>query len=499
MDSNALKRLYRVLTSLGVLLGSSVAIFAVLRVAPGAVWSTLPEIVERLPATIELAFVAFVVSVAVGAIIGFARARARAPALRSVFAVVSLVCRAIPIVVLAQLFPLLVMFTTRLPLAGMASSDAFDLRDRLAHMVEPVLMFALPFGGWSSSIFFDFFRASNGGSRTSIRRIAGTVAMTAALIGPALLSTSVFVEAAVAWPGVARLFLNAVSQRDAALIGGILLVYSVAIVLIKLCSEFAPAVAPVPTSGAKRLSAVGILGLVVLAMAAFAAIMASVIGPDPDTIDQVHFFGYPLAPGVGGHLLGTDDSGRDLLARLLSGLRRSLGIAALAALVAAAIGAFVAWATKRVRWFDERGVLIVIGIRPFVAFPFILAALALLVPRSQAHAVVSPIPIAFAIAAVSWPAIVPAFRTLTSATLGGVADLAGAALLLEFTLSTIGFGVQPPAASLGNMLRNAQFNAFAAPWAVAIPIAVLVLTLCALYALGDELRERPDVLRHDTR
>ena len=50
--------------------------------------------------------------------------------------------------------------------------------------------------------------------------------------------------------------------------------------------------------------------------------------------------------------------------------------------------------------------------------------------------------------------------------------------------------MQPPAPSLGNMLVNAQSNLTIAPWAAIIPGAVTVVVLFALYALGDELRER---------
>ena len=516
-----MNRLYRVLTGLGVLLASTVAVFALLKAAPGGVlpadqpvvvqyfaWlfrvlrgdlgfslsnaqPVSQAIVERLPATIELASFGFMASVALGALAGFVRARARAPALRDVLAVPSLVGRAIPVAVLALSLQLFLTFTTKLPAAGSASGDAFDVRDWFAHLVEPVLTLALPFGAWFSSIFYDFFRAPDPGSRRSFRDVAGAVAMSVALIGPALLSASILIEALFAWPGIARLFIFAVRERDAAVLAGVLLVYSVAIVLIKLCSEFSPNYPRVPANRAKRLSAIGVAGLVVLLCASFGAVAANLIAPaNPNFIDQAHWVGYPLAPGVAGHVLGTDENGRDLLSRLLFGLRTSLGIAALAAVVAAAIGAFVAWATKRVRWFDERGTLGVIGIRPFAALPFILVAVTVLAGQFHTRTVLNPLAIALMIAVVSWPAIVPAFRALAPTTLGGVADLLGCALLLEVTMSMFGFGVQPPVPSLGNMLVNAQSNLFLAPWVPIIPTLVIVVTLFALYALGDELRER---------
>ena len=102
----------------------------------------------------------------------------------------------------------------------------------------------------------------------------------------------------------------------------------------------------------------------------------------------------------------------------------------------------------------------------------------------------TPFAIALIIGLVSWPAIVPAFRARTPAMLGGILDVTACALLLEVTLSMHGFGVQPPAPSLGNILVNAQMTFTVAPWVAIVPTAVIVVTLFALYALGDELRER---------
>jgi len=72
----------------------------------------------------------------------------------------------------------------RLELFGYSSTESFDVRDRLAHLILPVLCLAMPFGAWSSLIFADFFRAHR-----SSWRIARPVTMTVALIGPALIVT----------------------------------------------------------------------------------------------------------------------------------------------------------------------------------------------------------------------------------------------------------------------------------------------------------------------
>ena len=383
----------------------------------------------------------------------------------------------------------------------MSSGDSFDTLDRLRYLILPVLCLAVPFGAWSSLIFYDLFRATDNGARISARSIVERVLMTSALLGPAFLSADLIVELNFAWPGVGRLFINSLELFDVGAVAACLLVYSLAIVLIKICSDLVvgiPSTAlprrigeprPFATRG-RSFSPVGIIAVVMLLCAAIGAIAANLIAPaGPYVIDQAHWQGYPLSPGVAGHILGTDEIGRDLLSRLLFGLRTSLVIAALAAAIAAAIGAVVAMATKAMLWFDDPNAAVATGIRPFAALPFMLAAVMVLADRDKSTAFLTPPFLVLMIVVASWRAIVPAFRAFTPATIGSVIDLTACALLLEVTLSSMGFGVQPPGPSLGNMLVNAQMDLAVAPWAALVPIAVIIVTLFALYAIADDLRE----------
>jgi peptide/nickel transport system permease protein len=459
-------------------------------------------IVEGLPATIELAFVAFVASVVLGALVGFVRARVRAPMLRGVFAIAQLIGRAAPVIVLALFLQLLLGVTGVLPVAGIASTENFELGDRISHLILPVLCLAVPFGAWASTIFFDFFRTEDDAFGTPAHGIVSPLVQSAALIGPALLSASILIEPLFAWPGFARVFFGGVQRFDSAVVAGCLLFYCTAIVLIGLLADLAPDVRdaplprataspPRPAGGRKRIGATGAVAGAVLVVAVFGALVANAAPFGPYFIDQGHWVGYPLAPGVAGHALGTDENGRDLLARVLVGLRTSLGIAALAALFAAAIGFVAARATTTLRRRDDRTAAALAGIRPFAGFPFVLAAVALLVMRSHGTHVLNPFVIALIIGAVSWPAAVPLFRTLTPGTLAGTVDLMACALLIEVTQSFFGLGVQPPTPSLGNMLVNAQSNAVVAPWIPIVPTVVMIVTLFALYAVAAELRNTP--------
>jgi peptide/nickel transport system permease protein len=62
---------------------------------------------------------------------------------------------------------------------------------------------------------------------------------------------------------------------------------------------------------------------------------------DPNAIDQANWSGTPLAPGVAGHLLGTDEAGRDLLSRMVWGAQISLQVAFFAVLMELTIGTIV--------------------------------------------------------------------------------------------------------------------------------------------------------------
>src|SRR5579883_1326075 len=88
-----------------------------------------------------------------------------------------------------------------------------------------------------------------------------------------------------------------------------------------------------------RRHRLALIGGIVFGLTLLVAILANFIAPwDPNYIDQAHWSGYPLAPGVAGHILGTDENGRDLLSRLIFGARISLTIAIFAVLMEVVIG-----------------------------------------------------------------------------------------------------------------------------------------------------------------
>ena len=77
-----------------------------------------------------------------------------------------------------------------------------------------------------------------------------------------------------------------------------------------------------------------------------------------------------------------------------------------------------------------------------------------------------------------------------AATLG----VAGA-ILTESTLSYLGFGVQPPTPTWGNMLQNAQSEMYNAPWLAIFPGLLIFATIMSINFIGDGLRDAFDPRR----
>ena len=463
-------------------------------------------LVERLPATIELVACSLTCAILLGALGGALRLRAGTLALGRLFAVLELIVRSAPISLFAPLTVMLGLIVPGLPTAGIASAGAFDLVDRLRHLVSPALTIALPLGAWASFVFYETWRkssnaAGNGGRASWRRDVVRSSAVCVSMLGPAAIAGALFVEPAYGWPGVGRVFPYAFTERDAALIAGLVIAFGFTVLALKVVAQlsllvFGDGVADLnaaPVDRVRRTSffskPIAVAGLVLICLLGVLGLAANLIAPTgPHLIDQAHWQGYPLAPGIGGHILGTDENGRDLLARLLFALRTSLAIAIGAALVATTAGLLIAAVKQglRIAVASDAGTAALCGIRAFGALPFILVAVVCVLMH-----VMSPLADVLMIGIASWPAIAAvaqgswSVRTIGAAAVG----VAGAALLLEVTLSNRGFAVPPPAPTLGNLLMNAQSNLTVAPWTVAFPILVIMVALFALYAISDSLRE----------
>ncbi len=218
---------------------------------------------------------------------------------------------------------------------------------------------------------------------------------------------------------------------------------------------------------------------------------------------------HPLSPPTALHPLGTDELGRDMLARLLQGTHSTLGVAIPAALLALALGTLYGTAAGAApAWLDR---LLMRALDVVLALPVlvVLLAAAALTPTLNGPA------LALLIAAVSWPALARLVRNETRALrardyvraawqmgasrlhigrthllpglarvlASGAAFLLGDAILALSALSFLGLGIQPPEASWGGLLASGLGFVELGAWWLVLPPALLIFAALLIASL----------------
>jgi peptide/nickel transport system permease protein len=271
-----------------------------------------------------------------------------------------------------------------------------------------------------------------------------------------------------------------------------------------------------------RLAMIG--AAVILAITLIAVFAKFLPLQDPNAIDNVNWQGNPLAPGVAGHILGTDENGRDLLSRLVFGAQISLTVAFFAVLmeivIGTVIGALAGYYGGWVDYFLMRLTDVFLSI-PLLPLLLVLTAI---VSNTSSKAALGFGVIVVIIGGLSWPSVArlvrASFLSLREKEFCEAARALGnndgriifrhllpnavapiivqatlevaSVIILESTLSFLGFGIQPPQASWGNMLANAESNMSIAPWVAIFPGLCIFVTVLAINYLGDGLRDALD-------
>jgi peptide/nickel transport system permease protein len=251
-------------------------------------------------------------------------------------------------------------------------------------------------------------------------------------------------------------------------------------------------------------------GLTLFALIVLAAVFAPLL-TSADPLQQ-NLLQARLAPGSPGHLLGTDDLGRDVLSRILYGARVDLRVGVLAVVTPLVIGSILGllcgwWG----RWFDT---IVMRLVDIVVAFPFYVLVIALVFALGQGTK-----SIYIAISAVGWVADcrlvrghvrvaqdqeyalaarargLPTWRILLRHLLPNVilqaivyamSDIV-LSILAIVTLSYLGLGVAPPSPEWGSMIAEGQ-NSLLTQWYLAtIPGLCVVVVGLALALIADGL------------
>lgn len=249
----------------------------------------------------------------------------------------------------------------------------------------------------------------------------------------------------------------------------------------------------------------------VLLLAIFAIFMlASVLAPyGPNEIGV----GAHFAPPSRAHLFGTDDLGRDLLSRVLFGGRITMLIALGAITIALFLGS--TWgiiAGIRGGWIDE---FLMRTADALMAIPIILFALFCLSALGSSVAsliLVAGILLSPSTARMARSAVKAelSLEYMVSATASGFSKVrlvwnelmvniapqllvqisinAASAVMLEATLSFVGFGLQPPSASLGTLILQGYAQIYNSIWFVLFPVIAVMVTILVFNSYGEQLR-----------
>jgi len=260
------------------------------------------------------------------------------------------------------------------------------------------------------------------------------------------------------------------------------------------------------------------IGAIIVGIAAFCALFAPLLVPhDPFAQDipnrlMVPFWMEGSSPD---HLLGTDQLGRDYLARLIYGCRISMMIGVTVSIVSGLIGITLGVLGGFMGGRIDDAVLFAITTR--LSIPVVLVALAVVgLLGSSLPLLVITLGLLqwdrFAVVARSttmqvrnldfvsaaWCAGCSRFRILTREVLPNIASHLvvvatleiALAILLEAALSFLGLGVPPPLPSWGLMIAEAKDYMFFSPWVIMIPGAALFVLVLGINLLGDGLRDQ---------
>lgn len=258
-----------------------------------------------------------------------------------------------------------------------------------------------------------------------------------------------------------------------------------------------------------------VIGLIIIVIMIIMALFAPLLAPqDPNAMDLGNSY---MKPGAGGHILGTDEFGRDLLSRIIYGSRISIIVAVGGMLLGGIIGILLGLIAG-----FKGGIIDTIIMRimdGMFAFPFVLLAIVLMtvlgdglqnvilaigianipgfarIVRGQVH-IVKNEEYCHAVRALGASDIRLLFMHILPNSISPIIvystlNVAGA-IISEAALSFLGLGIQPPTASWGNILRAGKDCLSTAPHIATYSGLIILVSVLGFNLMGDGIRDVMD-------
>lgn len=259
----------------------------------------------------------------------------------------------------------------------------------------------------------------------------------------------------------------------------------------------------------------GMAGFIIIVLLIVISIFGNVIAPHDPLYAE---FSKKLLPPLSeGHLLGTDQLGRDILSRLILGARVSVIIGVVTVLIAGVFGSIVGIISGYFGGWIDAVLMRIVDVQ--LSFPFILLVLVInaVIGTGLRNIIIS-------LAIGGWVVFARVIRSevlalrekefITACIATGVSRVeilikhivpnlftpliilcslqVASFIIAEASVSFLGFGVQPPTPAWGNMLSEGRDYIFTSWWLITFPGIAIVLTALGVNFFGDWLRDTLD-------